>query len=53
MMTFEVLGIIVFLNVMATIALWRQAARKPKKTQQEVQERTAAQRAHHAEPPAA
>ena len=31
MMTFEVLAIIVFLNVMATIALWRQAARKPEK----------------------
>ena len=30
MMTFEVLGIIVFLNVMATIALWRHA-RKPEK----------------------
>jgi hypothetical protein len=30
-MTFEVLGIIVFLNVMATITLWRAAARKPPK----------------------
>jgi hypothetical protein len=30
-MTFEVLGVIVFLNVMATIALWRAAARKPEK----------------------
>jgi hypothetical protein len=30
-MTFEVLAIIVFLTVMATITLWRQAARKPPK----------------------
>ncbi len=28
-MTFEVLAIILFLNVMATITLWREAARKP------------------------
>jgi hypothetical protein len=30
-MTFEVLAVIVYLNVMATIALWRQAARRPEK----------------------
>jgi hypothetical protein len=30
-MTFEILAIIVFLNVMATIALWRTAARRPER----------------------
>jgi hypothetical protein len=30
-MTFEVLAVIVFLNAMATITLWRQAARRPEK----------------------
>ena len=31
MMTFEILTIIVLLNVVATIALWRRAARRPEK----------------------
>jgi hypothetical protein len=30
-MTFEILAIIVFLNVAATITLWRTAARRPEK----------------------
>ena len=30
-MTFEILAIIIFLNVMATIALWRTAARRPER----------------------
>jgi hypothetical protein len=31
MMTFEILTIIVLLNVAATIELWRRAARRPEK----------------------
>jgi len=31
MMTFEILTIIVLLNVVATIELWRRAARRPEK----------------------
>ena len=52
-MTFGLLAIIVIVNALATIALWRDAARRPAKLKKKIYDPAAARRAHRPQAPAA